>query len=180
MTCKLIWAIRDSDAETRLRIRPLREHWEARGPGLFSQLGKQLPWLTVPDQVTVHLIKPRLGGAGRVLSPSELEFEAVLANPWPRLPEVVRLGWLIGQLDTRIAAEVRGAVAMLPAVILAAQYVELATLDQPTLQCGLQHWFKETVDWTDAETLLAWWREVESAMEGVATEAVWQHKIQEL
>ena len=138
MTCQIHWSTPQDDAETLLRIRPLREQWEARGPGVLGRLKTILPWLKLPREVTVRLINPVVGGAGRVLSSTEIEFEAVLANPWPMLPEVVRLGWLIACME--LGEDKREPIGLMPAVVSAAEYVELARLDETSLTCALQHW----------------------------------------
>lgn len=157
MTCRLQWSLPADDAETQLRIRPLREQWEARGPGLLGRLRTILPWLEFPHEVTVWLINPKVGGAGRILSPSEIEFEAVLANPWPMLPEVVRMAWLIA--CSSISDDHRAAIGIIPAVVAAAEYVELARLDGTTIECALQHWHLEANPAKDVSSaaLMNWW-----------------------
>lgn len=172
MACKIHWSTPDDDAETLLRIRPLREQWEARGPGLLGRLQSRLPWLKLPDDVTVHLINPVVGGAGYVRSDTEIEFEAVLANPWPMLPEVARLGWLIACLNPTESE--REPIGLIPAIISAAEYVELARLDDSAIECALLHWFGETdhlVDQLTAGSLLIWW---ESNQEEVRDLAGWR------
>lgn len=150
-TCKLNWQTAN-DEEIALRIRPLREHWEARGPGLLGRLRTLLPFLDIPNEVTVHLIQPKVGGAGRVISRGEIEFEAVLANPWPMLPEVVRLGWLIA--CSAFEAGERESLALIPPTIEAAEYVELARLDATTLGCAVSHWNCLEIH---PNELLQWW-----------------------
>lgn len=157
MTCQLIWELEHDEPEIELRLRPLREQWEARGPGILTHIQSQLPWLEVPEHVVVRLVSPRKGGAGRVLSLTTIKFEAVLFNPFPQLPEIVRLGWLCSCLSL---GDQRETVAMIPPVIHAAQHVELATADEPTIQCALKHWFDEEISFIAADTLLAWWNEI--------------------
>ena len=164
MTCTLNWLIPEDDAELQLRLRPLREHWEARGPGMLGRVGDLLPWLDIPSQVTVRLINPQVGGAGRVLDSGEIEFEAVLANPLPFLPEVVRLSWLIATsvIPTQAngtqptADSWRTTVSLIPAVLEAAEFVDLARCDEVTVNCALENWgdFSEL---TMAANLLSIW-----------------------
>ena len=159
MVCEVNWVVEESERELALRLRPLREHWEARGPGLLGHLRGTLPWLKAKPEVSVHLVTPRTGG-GRIVALTEIEFEAVLANPFPMLPEVVRLGWLIGSLglqDVDFNSTSIPQAALIPAAILAAEYVELATLDQPTVECALLNWGAFDVS---AKQLYGWWESV--------------------
>ncbi len=165
MTCKLNWLIPEDAAELRLRLRPLREHWEARGPGMLGRLGDLLPWLEMPAKVSVRLINPQVGGAGRVLDTGEIEFEAVLANPLPFLPEVVRLAWLI--TSVAVPTQTIGSqftpnswqttVSLIPAVLESAEFVDLARCDAETVNCALENWgdFSEL---TTASKLLSNWQ----------------------
>ena len=154
MTCQLIWELDKDDPEIALRLRPLREHWEARGPGLLTHIRSHFPWLEIPDQVVVQLVSPHNGGAGKILSHEKIQFEAVLFNPLPQLPEVVRLSWLCSCLGL---GGHRESVAVIPLVIQAAQHVELATADESTIQCALNNWFDERISFISASTLSAWW-----------------------
>ena len=95
MVCEPIWKHLAHDSETHLRMRPLREQWEARGPGLLKYAGQQLPWLTWPSHPVIHLVAPQQGGGGRVVTESEIEFETMLFHPHPALPEIARLAWLL-------------------------------------------------------------------------------------
>lgn len=184
MTRELIWSIPNDDEETVLRIRPLREHWEARGPGLLGHLSNTLPWLPIAPTATVHLLKPRVGGAGRVVSPNEIEFEAVLANPWPMLPEVVRLGWLLAcaaclELPLSERQSRVNELALVPAVIASAEYVELASLNEPTLECAINHWFEPRDQTTNATQMFRWWNELANSSADITIEN-WQHAVTEL
>ena len=91
--------------ELPLRLEPLRSQWEARGPGLLFGVRRltSVDWL-VPS-ANVVLLPPVLGGAGQAHPTyNVVTFEAVLANPISRLPEVLRLGWLLAQLNPALAA----------------------------------------------------------------------------
>ena len=170
-TYKLHWDTAD-DEEITLRIRPLREHWEARGPGLLGRLRMLLPWLDIPTEVTVRLIQPKVGGAGRVLSRGNIEFEAVLANALPMLPEVVRLGWLIA--CSALETDEQESLALIPPTIVAAEYVELARFDETTVASAVNHWDCLEMDPTK---LLHWWTQhAEQAKE----EASWKDAIRQL
>ena len=89
--------------ELELRVKPLREQWEARGPGLLTLVGQQThPQMIVPN-ADVILVQPVLGGTGYAHLPyNSVTIEAVLANPHVQLPEVLRLGWMLAQLNQDI------------------------------------------------------------------------------
>jgi hypothetical protein len=159
-------------AELELRSAPLREHWEARGLGLLHQVGK----LTEPEFVVpaadVLLVLPVLGGAGAAhLLYNSVRIEAVLANPWPQLPEVVRLGWLLSQLNldlpkhqgelNRAQVARLGALALVPIVLAASEIVELARCDVAALTHALEVWRLASSPQEAASVaavLDAWWQ----------------------
>jgi hypothetical protein len=89
------------------RTRPLRELWQARGPGFLRQLLRQLP---PPDSRTppslggespvwpVLAVHPLSGGHGLLLPDQQtLLLEAMLTDADDRLPEILRLAWLVVQ-----------------------------------------------------------------------------------
>ena len=133
--------------ELELRSEPLREQWAARGPGLMTTLARLTADEAIVAEADVILVQPALGGGGGAHPKyNSVSIEAVLANPMSELPEVVRLGWLLAQLNLDLPKyeevlprdrllEV-GPLAMVPAVLAASQEVELARLDEPTLVAG--------------------------------------------
>jgi hypothetical protein len=160
--------------ELPLRERPLREQWEARGPGLLHQLGLVTEEQLLPEQADVLLLHPALGGAGVAhLKYNSVRLEAVLANPQAELPEVVRLGWLIGQLqlDVPVYSEHIHAdrllhiaqFAMLPAILAAAERVELARLTPETVRLAIDTWRLQTPEGVDGAALVLQWWETYSA-----------------
>lgn len=126
--------------ELELRFRPLRELWDARGPGLVAGVGRRTDRGLVPEAARVAAVPPYLGGGGWAAAPSNtVVFEMVLANPIDQLPETLRLGWLVTLLNFDLpdfaealppdrAREV-AAWSMLPAVLEAAADLELAWPD---------------------------------------------------
>ena len=152
-------------AELELRAGPLGEQWEARGEGLLASLAR----LTCPEAIVaeadVILVLPVSGGLGvahRLYN--SVRIEAVLANPISELPETVRLGWLLSQLNLDLPmfaellppgrAAVAGPLAMLPAVLAAASEVEWARSDVETLAQAVAAWSPGAVE---AELLWQWW-----------------------
>ena len=84
--------------ELRLRQEPLRQLWEAHGPGLLLAMIRAAK-LELPEQVTVTTVLPLHGGGGEAIREYQnVVFENVLANPVAEVPETLRLAWLIGQL----------------------------------------------------------------------------------
>ncbi len=160
--------------ELQLRTRPLREQWEARGPGLLMALSRRLSWLTLPSAVTVALVHPVRGGGGLIVSDTTICFEAVLANPLPQLPEVVRLGWFLAQLAARpVLGKVRVscpdrdyienllAAALIPPVLSAGEHVELSSVDTVMIQTALRAWHltSQSTVAPSAKRLEQWWRQ---------------------
>ncbi|HEY1786031.1 MAG TPA: hypothetical protein VGG30_10800 [Pirellulales bacterium] len=153
--------------ELPLRREPLRSQWEARGPGLLLGV-RQLTsadWL-VPSAAVV-LLPPVLGGAGQAHPTyNVVTFEAVLANPIAQLPEVLRLGWLLAQLNPALAGDTpepaasgwrRAAPwALLAAVLAAAEDVELAAADPSHLHLAAAEWLGDPAA---AGTLWHWWQD---------------------
>ena len=155
--------------ELELRARPLREQWDARGPGLLTAVGDVTEPELIVAQGSVGLVHPVLGGGGASYPDfNAIIWEAVLSNPVPQLPEVVRVGWLISQLNLELprfqgdlqrerAIEL-GRWAMLPAALAAAQELELAKLDEATLRLAVKAW-RIPVPRSAAfvHDLMSWW-----------------------
>jgi hypothetical protein len=127
----------------------------------------------VVESARVCLVLPAAGGHGVVHAPTNtVRLEALLANPHPRLPEVVRLGWLLGQLQADLPplvehvpagrAESLMMLAMVPATLAAAEDVELASCDAATIGDSLKCWHVPH-DSTTAEVLLRWWQTYSSS-----------------
>lgn len=130
--------------ELRLRERPLRELWEARGPGLLAGVGRRTDKSLIVESATVALVPPLVGGGGEAFPTTNVvRFEGVLANPIAELPETVRLAWLVSQLATDQLEPVEpidagrllqlAGAAMLPPILEAAADLELVSPDDPTL-----------------------------------------------
>ena len=160
-------AVPTAARELELRVAPLREQWEARGPGLLHRVGKLTEPGLIAQSADVVLLYPALGGGGRVIrtSPGAVAIEAVLANPLPELPEVVRLGWLLAQLEfcghptsTQFApdrlAEV-GPLAILPAVLAVAEDLELIRSAEAALPRAIEAWHLGPAD---SAVIADWWQ----------------------
>lgn len=126
------------ESELELRIRPLRDQWESCGPGLFREACRRLQ-ITAPIlQATVFPVYPVLGGGGGLQGDgSGVWIEAVLTNPYPQLPEFVRLAWLLVRLVTH---DQYAPAEAIPSVLIAAEEVEAASSDPLTLKLAHQAW----------------------------------------
>ena len=156
--------------ELPLRERPLREQWEARGPGLLHQLSLITEEDILLERCEVLLVHPALGGGGEAhLANNSVRFEAVLANPVAELPEIVRLAWLIAQLKLDLPAFSEtihadrlphvASYAMLPAVLKAAEAVELARFTPQTMRHAVIAWRLPEPRGVDGAALaFEWWQ----------------------
>jgi hypothetical protein len=157
--------------ELLMRGEPLRQQWEARGPGLWRYIGLRTEPGLLVDRADIFLVLPALGGGGTAhWQYNSVRIEAVLANPLYELPEVLRLAWLLSQLqlDLPVYAEtisptrwqVIAPLIMIPAVLSAAEEVELARYDAQTLALAVEHWTGVTseVAASQAVVLDRWWQ----------------------
>lgn len=161
--------------ELALRERPLREQWEARGPGMLALLAGLTDGQLLPPQATVVLVHPTFGGGGEAHLPYNLvRLEAVLANPHADLPEVVRLAWLIGQLQLDLPALSEGIhadrlphvarFAVLPAILQAAEEVELVRFTPELITRAIAAWnIPAPADLEPAALVLDWWQTYQQA-----------------
>ena len=163
-------AIPDMLDELEMRSRPLRELWEARGPGLLHRVAQLTDERLAVENADVVLVLPALGGGGGAhLQNNSVRIEAVLTNNVQLLPEVARLGWLLAQLNADLPMfsetlppdrlPTLAQLAMLPAILQAAQEVELAELNLQTLNAAITAWDIEGLPGsTAADSLLLWWQ----------------------
>ncbi len=153
--------------ELAVRGRPLREQWEARGPGLLKAMARLVgDDAFLAPAAEIVLVAPLVGGHGQAHLPNNrVTFEAVLANPHAELPEVLRLGWLLGQLNfdlPRFCDSIPGSrlehvasLAALPLVLAAAEGVELVSSASDMLVQTLECWHQPV---ETGECLQGWWQ----------------------
>jgi hypothetical protein len=156
--------------ELQLREGPIRQQWEARGPGMLAQMALMTDETLLADECQVVLIHPALGGGGEAhLAYNQVRLEAVLANPLAELPEVVRLGWLAAQVQLDLPAlseqihadrlPLIAGLAMLAPVLAAAEYVELARFTPETLRLAVDAWRLPVPGGIKAgDLVLGWWQ----------------------
>ncbi len=161
--------------ELAVRGRPLREQWEARGPGLLHAMTKLTVENFIAPSAEVVLVSPLVGGHGRThLLSNRVTFEALLANPHPGLPETLRLGWLLAQLNLDVpvlsepVSQLRlprlASLATLPLTLAAAESVELATFDKSTLLQAIKLWhLPPTLPDEAPQKLFDWWQTYDSS-----------------
>lgn len=150
--------------ELLLRLGPLREAWDSRGPGLWHCLSRVVREKIAPPTSSIILVRPALGGGGTAFpQAAAISLEAVLANPLRELPEAVRLAWLLAQLAfvTGEAGRHNLSLVLIAVVLAAAEEVELARCDLSTIRTALKAWHVEK-DLPECETLAAsiysWWQ----------------------
>jgi hypothetical protein len=168
-------AVPDAVDELALRAAPLQEQWDARGPGLLAGVRRLTEPEVVPEAGDVVVVHPAQGGGGRAyLLYNTVTIEGVLANPWPDLPEVLRLGWLWSQLSAdlplyqgEIARDRLPGVAelaLLPAILQAAEDVELGACQPATIARAIEAWRLPAADPAAlAEVVWQWWDTYHSA-----------------
>lgn len=156
--------------ELEMRSRPLRELWEARGPGLLLGVGRRTDPRLPPEHAEVVLVLPALGGGGEAhLVNNSVRIEAVLTNTVPQLPEVVRLGWLLAQVNCDLPEfsesispdrlPFLSALALIPPVLTVAQDVELGECNPQTVSAAISAWLPDPItDRAVSENLLVWWQ----------------------
>jgi hypothetical protein len=139
------------DDELQLRLGPWRQLWEARGPGVLYGVRRLAETELLPETATVALIQPVSGGGGRAFPAYNcVLLEAVLTDAEPKLPEIVRLSWLLAQLNLDLPRyadllqrdRLRRAamLGLVPLVLAAAEDAELVKADSATLRLALENW----------------------------------------
>ncbi|MEX2121378.1 MAG: hypothetical protein WD847_17425 [Pirellulales bacterium] len=123
----------------------------------------------IAERADVVLVHPATGGGGAAYAAYNLViFEGMPATPMAELPEVVRLGWLLSVLNSdlpkfsenisRQRLHRVALLAMVPAVLDAAQEVELIAPGERPLARALEAWHLDRAGPVDLATLLGdWW-----------------------
>jgi hypothetical protein len=152
-----------------LRGRPLQEMWLGYGAGLLAHIRRltEPSWLV--EEAEGILLHPVVGGAGQALpSMNRFLIEAVLTNPIPELPEVVRVAWLISQLQADLPlyseqlepqrAIPIAALASLVVTLAAAEVMELSRCEESTIQLAIEQWPVAIPALEDINVvLMPWW-----------------------
>jgi hypothetical protein len=155
--------------ELAVRGGPLREQWDARGPGMLREIARLTDDGVVPEFAEIVLVSPVVGGAGTAYAAqNRVTLEAVLVNPHAQLPEIVRIAWLMAQLNSDLPRFAEAlpprhggrafALAMLAPALTAGETVELAPCDEAALEGALEAWrLREGLPPDAASRLWQWW-----------------------
>jgi hypothetical protein len=154
--------------ELPLRVSPLRMQWEARGPGMMNVVDRWTDPGFVAESALAVLVLPVAGGGGLAHAAyNAISLEAVLADGNPRLPEVLRMVWLLAQLNLDLprfseplssarAARI-GGLGLIPLVLSAGAEVELCVASEGLTGEALRAW-SGPAHGSHAAPLWAWWR----------------------
>lgn len=166
------------EEQLELRARPLRERWEAFGEGLLREIERQVwqnspPEGWWPSRVTGLLLQPLRGGDGGCDGPSETFWiEAMLTDADPRVPEVLRVAWLMTRMAIENHSRQRSgdttllkpwSYASVPLVLVAATGVELIQAGQLPTGRAMELW--HFGDPLAADTVTLWWDEFQQTKE---------------
>lgn len=170
------------EKELPLRAQPIQMQWEARGPGFIRGVERLLG---APSgaagadslKIDVALVYPICGGFGATYTTGRASraaqrvvyWEALLTDIEPRLPELLRLGWLVTQQllaaqladsDAATAGDPSKAISLAAAAVAlsAGEDVELARDDRATLELALKTWRPPQADGPRAAAIVSeWW-----------------------
>jgi hypothetical protein len=167
----------DFERNIRLRTEPLRQQWEAYGPGLLVLIGQSTDEAAMAERAEVLLVEPCLGGGGfSHLSTNRCHIEAVLTNVDPQLTETLRLAWLLTQLEFERPAysdwinafrlrKIAG-LATLPPTLRAGQELGICDFSPTTVQNAIELWRIAGPGEQPAvlrEIVMTWWETVEAS-----------------
>jgi hypothetical protein len=159
--------------QCELRMRPLQDQWLGFGNGLMAHLGRMTEKHMTTGSYNVVALQPIVGGGGQA-HPKQgiVSIEAVLTNPLPELPEVVRLAWLLSQLKVNDPvymdalgvgmAQKLAPLAMLPPALAAAEVLEISKCNEVTAELAIENWdiaVPSSMDVTKQliPALMDWW-----------------------
>jgi hypothetical protein len=151
------------------RAERVRAAWDERGVGLLTRVGDLTDAGVIASSATVAPLWPAWGGYALAYLPRNVaRMELDTADP-QAVPDVVRLAWLLAQLNLdlpmfseMIAGDCLGALAalaMLPAVLQAADEAKISDGPPPSLERALEALRIEVRDRSlVAEKLDRWWQ----------------------
>lgn len=134
------------EIELNNRLFLLKQQWQARSPGIWSWLARR-PGLAECLQASLFIATtlPLFGGqAWHLRNRPGAVVEAVLFDPVPRLPEVLRIlqALLQSQLDQHFGNQQPDIHFQISSILAlaAGEQVELTTLESTTWELVLEHW----------------------------------------
>ncbi len=146
----------------------LQGQWTEHETGLLTAVTNWTEHRFILPEAEVFLVHPLTGGGGAAhLRYRSARLESITENLDAKLPEVVRLAWLVSALNLvmprytdRFPTVQRclavGLRAMIPVALTAAQELKLAALDNATLESAVQMWLPDP-EVGLAANLLQWW-----------------------
>ncbi|NQT36877.1 MAG: hypothetical protein HQ581_05285 [Planctomycetes bacterium] len=152
----------------------LRDQWKARGNGLLGRIAELTdPNVLVPG-ATVMLVYPVLGGGGGAhLATNRVHVETVPSDPVEQLPEVVRLAWLLAQLNVdlpifsdrihRDRHPLIASLALLPPALAAGMPDEWEPCSRENIELALATWHVDGPAGVDLPEIVGTWWETYSA-----------------
>jgi hypothetical protein len=146
---------------------PLRQEWDLHSPGLLSAVVRWTDKNILPDEASVVVMPPILGGAAKGHPRNKLAcIEVLEGNPVADLPEVVRLTWAVSGLNLNLpvySENVRAnrlpivaPLAMIPVALSAAAHLELAPITDETMTRAVEAWIGPGPE-ERAQQLIQWW-----------------------
>ncbi len=154
--------------ELSARAQPLGESWASLGSAIIEGIARRTdPGLIVSDAEVIAVPATIEGGGTAHLLYNSLSIEILEGES--ELPEVLRLGWLLSQLNVdvpifseHIAGSLHGVIAslsMLPPLLCAGEDLELTHYDVGSVREAIRAWHIETPLGVDAaETVVQWWQ----------------------
>lgn len=162
-------AMPDFVEQTRTNSAALVEPWHDYGQTLMRSVQRLVEEGTVVERADVLLMPPLQNGGGAAhLHFNSVRIEVLPAGTATDVPEVVRVAWLVAQLNSDLPmyqgelhrdrlAEI-AAFAMLPAVVTAAVDLELVSQSPNPIETVLRSWRLESSERPDlADKLTRWW-----------------------
>jgi hypothetical protein len=159
--------------QLELRARPLRDRWDTFGPGLLTEVERQIWENSPPDdwwasRTSALMIQPVRGGDGGFdAEGGKFWIEAMLTDVDQAVPEVLRVAWLITRMAIETHTRDRSAdqplakpwsLVSVPLVLTAAANLELINPDRLPIKRALELW--QSADVNVAEILEDWWRQL--------------------
>ncbi|NQU25058.1 MAG: hypothetical protein HQ567_27545 [Candidatus Nealsonbacteria bacterium] len=147
----------------------LQQEWARHGRVILSTVAQQTDQQLIVSQADVMPVFPSGGGGGTShLLYNSVSIEAVDDDPVAEVPEVLRLAWLVVQLNVDLPMfsenlqpgrrPLIAAASMIPPVLVAAEGAELARYDLPSVAAAIAAWRIEGPPGVDlAEVITLWW-----------------------
>jgi hypothetical protein len=157
------------DAAMPVAVERWKEEWYRHGPGLLAEVTYKSEDAVLASEAAVLLVHPVRGGGGcAYLAANAVCVEAVATDPVAELPEVLRLVWLLSQLNldlprySDLLPNARrlgtvGALAMLPITLAAAGELKLISCDERAIGLAVRTWLQPDDAETVAGRLSQWW-----------------------